>query len=166
MALAGQVHVAYTALRGAIESALYAFIMKYDPSSQTPWVDRNQDRKRCRQMFSASRGMTLLQTIDAPLAQAICESYETTIDRGAHPNVLSLGSHLDFDEWDAENKLANIVLLPADSPAVEAFLVCCVVIGVEITSLCAHVMPSHAPAVAAHDEGMEILRLLHERYEP
>jgi len=146
MSLAGQVHVAYMALRGCIESALYAFIMKQQPSSQEAWVNRKTNRSLCRNIF-ANQILPLLKEIDPPLGQVVEEIYETTIDRGAHPNVLSLGSHLDFDGWDAENRLSNILLLPATNTVVEAALSGCLVAGAAVASLSMHVMPDHAPAV-------------------
>ncbi len=39
------------ALRGCIESALYAFIMKQQPSSQEAWVNRKTNRSLCRNIF-------------------------------------------------------------------------------------------------------------------
>lgn len=157
--LAGQVHVAYMALRGCIESALYAFIMKKQPSSQEAWVNRKTNRSLCRNIFNANTILPLLKEVDPPLGQIVEEIYQTTIDRGAHPNVLSLGSHVDFDEWDAKNKLSNILLLPATSTAVLAALSCCLVAGAAAASLSKHVMPDHAPAVAAHKEAMEVIGL-------
>ncbi len=158
MSLAGQVHVAYMALRGCIESALCAFIMKQQPSSQEAWVNRKTNRSLCRNIF-ANQILPLLKEIDPPLGQVVEEIYETTIDRGAHPNVLSLGSHLDFDGWDAENRLSNILLLPATNTVVEAALSGCLVAGAAVASLSMHVMPDHAPAVAAHKEAMEVIGL-------
>jgi hypothetical protein len=108
MSLGGQVHVAYMALRGCIESALYALVMKQQASSQNAWVNRKTDRARCRKIFAVSSGLALLKEIDAPLEQVIEEACEATIDRGAHPNPLSLGSQLDFDEWDAANQISNV----------------------------------------------------------
>jgi hypothetical protein len=159
MSLAGQVHVAYMALRGCIESALYALMMKQQPSSQEAWVNRETNRAHCRNIFNANKIKPLLKEIDPPLGQVVDEIYETTIDRGAHPNVLSLGSHVDFDGWDAENRLSNILLLPAASTAVEGALICCLVAGAAVASLSMHVMPDHAPAVAAHKEAMEVIGL-------
>jgi hypothetical protein len=159
MALAGQVHVAYMALRGCIESALYALIMKQQASSRAAWLNREMDRALCRRIFTAASGLALLMEIDAPLARVFEESYESTIDRGAHPNVLSLGSHLDFNEWDKKNNIANILLLPDDDTAVKKALHCCIVVGAAVASLCAYVMPDHRPAAAAQDEAMEVIDL-------
>src|SRR5947208_16732584 len=97
-----------------IESALYAVILKLQPHRQEVWVNRITNRSLCQRTFTARAGLSLLVEIDPPLTQLITEVYETCIDRGAHPNVLSLGSHLDFEGWDAENKISNILLLPPD----------------------------------------------------
>lgn len=159
MSLAGEVYVAYMALRGCLESALYAFLMEQQPSTQEAWINRKADRYLCKKIFNANKIISLLKKIVPPLGQVVHEIYETTIDRGAHPNVLSLGGHLNFDGWDAENKLSNILLLPADSAAVEAALNCCLVAGAAVASLSMHVMPDHALAVAAHKEAMEVIGL-------
>jgi hypothetical protein len=44
--LGGQVHVAYMALRGCVECALYALIMHHQPSSQlVGWVERSDTHR-------------------------------------------------------------------------------------------------------------------------
>jgi hypothetical protein len=43
---------------------------------------------------------------------------ETYIDKGAHPNVLSLGQYLDFTDWDENNRLKNTGLECSDEEAV------------------------------------------------
>jgi len=131
--------------------------MKLDGSAQYAWVNRKHDRARCRNIFTASAGIRLLQALDPELTRVIQEAYESTIDRGAHPNVLSLGSHLDFDEYDLENRLTNVVLLPADDQAVKSALCSCVVVGAAVASLCAHVMPEYHPALASHEEAMAVM---------
>jgi hypothetical protein len=133
--------------------------MTQDPSSQKAWVNRKTDRDRCKKIFNANKIIPRLKKADPPLGQVFHEIYETTIDRGAHPNFLSLGSHLDFDEWDTENKVSNIVLLPAANTVVKAALSCCLVAGAAVASLSMHVMPDHAPAVAARKEAMEVIGL-------
>lgn len=120
-------------------------------------MNRKTNRSLCRRIFNANQILPLLKKIDPPLGQVFDEIYETTIDRGAHPNVLSLGSHLDFSEWEAANSLSNILLLPATSTAVKAALGSCLMAGAAVASLSMHVMPDHAPAVAAHNEAMEVV---------
>jgi hypothetical protein len=159
LSLGGQVHVAYMALRACIESGLYALIVKLDRSAQDAWVNRGHDRARCQKVFTASAGIQLLQTLDPPLKQVIQEAYDSTIDRGAHPNVVSLGNHLDLDDYDLENKIANVLLLPADHQAVKSALCSCVVVGAAVASLCAHVMPGHYPALASHEEAMAVMKV-------
>jgi hypothetical protein len=159
LSLGGHVHVAYMALRACIESGLFALIMKFDGSAQDAWVNRRHDRARCRKIFTASAGIRLLQTLDPPLKQVIQEAYDSTIDRGAHPNVLSLGNHLDLDEYDLENKVTNVLLLPADDQGVKSALCSCVEVGAAVASLCAHVMPDHYPALASHEEAMAVMKV-------
>lgn len=66
--------------------------------------------------------------------QVFKEAYNVTIDKGAHPNMLSLGQHLDFSDWDDKNGIWNIVLLPNDDLAVESVLHLCVVVGAAVAS--------------------------------
>lgn len=153
MSLGGQVHVAYTALRSCIESALYALMMRHRSSTQEIWINRQNERDACRRTFTFNAGLSLLKEIDAPLAQVIQEIYDVAIDRGAHPNILALGAHLDFSDWDNQNSISNILLLPEDDQAVESVLHVCLVVGAAVASLGAHVMPEHGPAIAAHREG-------------
>lgn len=152
MSLAGQVHVAHAALRCCIECALYALMIRHQPSSQDVWVNRQTNRSACRRTFTVSAGLAILKEMDVPLTQAIQELYDAAIDNGAHPNMLSLRRHLDFSDWDDENGIRNVLLLPEDDPAVEAVLHSCLIVGVAVASIYPHVMPEHGPAIAAHKE--------------
>lgn len=144
--------MAYAALRSCIECALYALIVRRQPSTQDVWVNRQSNRSTCRKTFTFSAGLSILKEMDVPLTQVIQELYDAAIDNGAHPNILALGRHLDFSDWDDENGIRNVLLLPEDDPAVEAALHSCLVVGVAVASIYPHVMPEHGPAIAAHQE--------------
>lgn len=152
LGLAGQVHVAYAALRSCIESAQYALMMRHQASAEEIWINRQSERDACRRTFTFNSGLSLLKEIDTPLAQVVQEVYDVAIDKGAHPNILALGAHLDFSDWEDRNGIRNILLLPEDDQAVESVLNFCLVVGAAVASVCAHVMPEHDPAIAADRE--------------
>ncbi|MGY4512083.1 hypothetical protein [Bradyrhizobium sp. USDA 3650] len=149
MSLAGQVHVAYGALRSSIECALYALMMRHQPWTQEVWINRQSNRRACRDTFTFGAGLAILKKMDAPLAQLIQELYDAAIDNGAHPNILSLGRHLDFSDWDEANGLRNILLLPEDDQSVDGVLHSCLLVGAAVASIYPYVMPEHGPAIAA-----------------
>lgn len=162
MSLAGQVQVSHAALRSCIENALYALVMHREPSTQEIWANRHNDRKACKRAFTADAALTILRGIDHSLARVFGETYEITIDHGAHPNVLSLVQHLDPSRWDDENSILAAILVPEDHESVRHALHLCAIVGTAVASLCLYVMPGHDPAAKAHAQATEILRELRD----
>jgi hypothetical protein len=73
------------------------------------------------------------------------ETYEVTIDKGATSKCVVARPTLDFTDWDENNGLKNIALLPEHHLAVKSVLSLCVVVGAAVASLCTYIMPEHAP---------------------
>jgi hypothetical protein len=163
MSLAGQVHVAHTVVRSCIESALYALILQREPHTQKVWANRHNDRKACIKAFTPTAALTILHGIDSSLAQVFRETYEVTIDRGAHPNLLSLLQHLDFGRWEDEKRIDSALLLSECHQSVGQALNLCAIVGAAVASLCMYVMPTHDPAAKAHEQAMSVLRQLLDR---
>ena len=93
LALGGQTPECYSLLRGCIENALYWFYIWKNPSLETVWIDRHkgdEQRKACKTSFQMGGIMKSLQETDARAHRYVSTLYDRTIDRGAHPNMMSV----------------------------------------------------------------------------
>lgn len=86
----GQTTEAYTLLRLMIENAMYAHYTSDDDRAMV-WAQRGdsaETNKAFRQAFTISNMRKAIEGVDKQLAGAVQELYETSIDHGAHPNVV------------------------------------------------------------------------------
>jgi hypothetical protein len=82
------------ALRGALESALYANAIALRPELEDVWLKRDRDedaRKACRSEFTIRKIIDSLAKAQTPeFAETVGDGYDSTIDFGAHPNSRSM----------------------------------------------------------------------------
>lgn len=94
LALSGQLLPVFMALRGALESALYANAIAFKPELQDIWLNRDQGeapRKICRNEFKIKKMFDYLaEAQDPDFAESVRDAYDSTIDFGAHPNSQSM----------------------------------------------------------------------------
>jgi hypothetical protein len=102
LAMSGQLLTVFMALRGSIESALYANAMVVQPNLEPIWLQRDRSveaRRACRDQFSAAKVFKLLAAAhDEEFADRARDAYEATIDFGAHPNSRSLLQSIHIEE--------------------------------------------------------------------
>ena len=101
LSLAGQLPEAYMVMRGCIEHALYGNYIDLHRDAWNVWSKRGDDeaaRKLCVRTFSGRNLFDSLRARDHRLGEIAGQLYERTIDFGAHPNELGVGSTMDFEE--------------------------------------------------------------------
>jgi hypothetical protein len=104
LALSTQIPESYMVMRGCIENALYANHVDHSPDMWDVWSKRGEsevDRKRCVRAFSGPNLFASLRARDQRLGDITGALYERTIDFGAHPNELGIGSLMDIEETDS-----------------------------------------------------------------
>jgi hypothetical protein len=91
--LGGYTPDCYMLLRGCIENALYSFYIHKHPDLETVWINRhkgNEQRSACRKSFQMVKILKSLKDSDIRAYKYVSAVYDRTIDRGAHPNVMSI----------------------------------------------------------------------------
>jgi hypothetical protein len=148
------------ALRGALESALYALIASQTKENVLVWVNRRNNRHRARELYKPGNGIQLLMS-DPNLHAMAREAYELTIEFGAHPNVRSVAEHVRFD---ADGPRMSLVYLhAAPSTAAARAIVACIETALVILFICPHAFPGHAAAMTVHSEASKLRKKL-DRY--
>ena len=138
MALSGQLLPVFMTLRGAIESALYAYAIVVNPVLQAIWLNRHaneESRQACRRAFSAAKMFRLLeQRLDRKeFAVNLSHAYESTIDFGAHPNSLSLLRSIRIEDIDGGMQAMDFTYIHGSgSFEVRQSLVACAEIGLAV----------------------------------
>jgi hypothetical protein len=146
-ALRGQSPGTFMLLRGALESAMYAYIASLSDEDAEAWGNREKDPQKAKALFTANRAIQKLQGDDADLAAVAREAYEWMIEFGAHPNKRVVFDHLRFKEETTEGHIpvSFIYIHSADSLATVRALMaclenCCLVIAIICKALPEHPM--------------------------
>lgn len=137
LSLAGQIIPVFMALRGAIESALYANAMVMKPELQDIWLNRGKDeesRKICRQEFQFGKVLKYLEDAqDKEFSQSVNDAYQNTIDFGAHPNSRTLLNSIHIEDMDDGKQLLQFAYIhSSDSFELCQSLIACAEVGVTI----------------------------------
>lgn len=157
LALTGQVPPVYMALRGALESAMYAALMVSEPKLADIWTARHQSdeaRRRCKNAFGTGecrRALTKLQ--NKMFADMVEERYSATIDFGAHPNVKSVLSQVRLNQL--EGGAREVELAYVNSPAaleVKRSLIACAEIAIFVTFIGLVCLPEGEKLTGLNDE--------------
>jgi hypothetical protein len=97
-ALSGHVVLVFPVARAALESACYAFLVSQDETRADIWLNRHRstdDLKACRNVFVVDKAIKILQPFQPVMAEYVRGMYDASIDYGAHPNPLSVLSHIE-----------------------------------------------------------------------
>jgi len=97
LALSGELPASFAVSRACIEDALYAFFLFRNPQLKKVWAARHESeeaKKRVRKEFTVIRMKETLITYLEKVGKQIELVYETTIDMGAHPNVMKVFANL------------------------------------------------------------------------
>ena len=138
IALSGQTPPAFTALRGAVESAMYALIASQSKEYADIWVDRAKDAdglKACRQVYKAQTAIDILQK-DPNLATLTRQAYDLSIEFGAHPNVRAILYNVHMHE----NQISFVYLNEIPSLPVVRTIGACVEKGLISVQICIHAL--------------------------
>lgn len=150
LTISGQLPPVFMALRGAIESALYANAMVIDKNLQDIWLQRHRDeeaRNRCKNSFTTKQLFKYLKTAHgSEFVDAIHDHYESTIDFGAHPNNRSLLSHIRLTELEGGAHAVELAYLHGfRSAELRQCLVACAEVGLAVMFI-ALICSSNHPA--------------------
>lgn len=137
LALSGQLLPVFMTLRGSIESALYANAMVSKPELQEVWLKRDIDEKSrqlCRDEFSIGKMFRYLsKTQNQEFSDGIRNTYDSTIDFGAHPNNRSLIRSIRIEELNTgEHELNFAYIHGLNSFELRQSLVACAEIGLAV----------------------------------
>lgn len=165
LGLSGQVLPTFMALRGCIESVLYAIAIARKPDLQAVWLDRDKSRaarRRCRDEFAIGKLFAhLSQAQDKAFADVLKEYYDGSIDFGAHPNKHSLvGSTMIEEVENGLHTLKFAYIQGCDSFELRQSLVACAEVGIAVflASLIAH--PSHADLKRLNDDALQLQKAI------
>lgn len=93
LALGGELPASFGAARVCVEDALYGFLLHHDPALKEVWVGRHEDeasRKLVRRKLTYGAMIAALTRTDQAIATQADFAYQTSIDLGAHPNIMKL----------------------------------------------------------------------------
>ena len=130
LALSGQLLPVFMALRGALESALYANAISHRPDMEKVWLNRDRDedaRKVCRGEFTIKKMIDSLAKVQDPeFAEAVRDAYDSTIDFGAHPNSRSMLRSVAIAELKDGSHALNFAYVhgPESFEIRQAFVAC------------------------------------------
>ncbi|MDW4561233.1 hypothetical protein [Aeromonas rivipollensis] len=96
-ALSGHSVSVFPAIRVALESACYAYLIARDEKMGRIWLERHLSRSaldRCRKSFTVKNAVGKLKTVSPEMAEYVMAHYDASIDFGAHPNQRSVFNHL------------------------------------------------------------------------
>jgi hypothetical protein len=134
-AVCGHAGNVYMALRGAIESSLYAVLMVQKPDLVDVWIKRHESpetRGACRAAFTFAKALAALRAAsNDAFADIVNDAYAASIDFGAHPNTKGVMTHVRVNKEDRSNtEVSLIYLYGADSFEVARALLACLETGV------------------------------------
>jgi len=105
LALGGQLAPSYMVMRGCLENALYAFRIYKNPGLFKIYADRhkgNSEKRKSRNKFNLAVIFDELNKHCPEIGVPAKDLYDSTIDLGAHPNVMAIKTNLYFDEEKRE----------------------------------------------------------------
>jgi hypothetical protein len=111
LALGGQLAPSYMVMRGCLENALYAFRIYKNPKLFKIYKDRykgNSEKKESRNKFNLADIFCELNNHCPEIGGPAKDLYDSTIDLGAHPNVMAIKTNLHFDEEKREYQFSYI----------------------------------------------------------
>lgn len=137
LAFSGQLLPVFMALRGSIESALYANAIACNSELQDVWLTRDSDektRKTCRKEFTAEKMFRYLsKKHEQGFSDKLRDIYDSTIDFGAHPNSQSLINSTRIEALGTGEHALNFTYIHGvGSLELRQSLVACAEIGLEI----------------------------------
>jgi hypothetical protein len=101
----GQLPTLYMAARGCVETAITGFYLERHPELRQVWFDRHNDqasKKKSRATFSPTKMKDELKGVNPAVGNQWELFYESSIDYGAHPNVLGFWGSFDPAESGGE----------------------------------------------------------------
>ena len=110
LSFSGQQTESWALLRACIENSLYAHYVFGNPELAQIWSDRHKsknNKKKCKNEFTIKKVFTALELRSISIAKEAKESYDMTIDFGAHPNERSLFPNLE-EKQDGHGFVLNI----------------------------------------------------------
>jgi len=110
LSLSGQQTESWVLLRACIENSLYAYYVFGNMELAKIWSDRHKsdtNKKKCKSAFTIKKVLTALEKRSKSIAKEAKESYDMTIDFGAHPNERSLFPNLE-EKQDGHGFVLNI----------------------------------------------------------
>jgi len=115
---------------------------------QDVWLARHRDiesRNRCKNAFTIKRLLKYLtEAHHLEFSNAVKDQYEATIDFGAHPNNLSLISHLRIEELQQGTHAVELAYLHGfGSTELHRCLVACAEVGITATFIALICAPDH-----------------------
>lgn len=146
-AMRGQFAPTFMIIRGALESALYAFLASLDRKDAEIWLKRSENLEACRSLFTVNRAVQKLSH-DPTLASMVRSSHQWLIEFGAHPNPLSIMGNVLFDsESDPQyHKITLAYIGNATSGPVARCISACAENGCIILAVLLHVFSEHPQA--------------------
>lgn len=141
-ALTGQVPPTFMVLRGCLESGLYA-LLAMDETNAEAWLGRDQDRRRCQQLFTVVNGTRRLRELgDENLANSFHDHHQVLIDLGAHPNRRSLMDQLHIGgQIEAGIPVTLGILHGPESSQATQTLIACIEVAITVLCIARHVLP-------------------------
>lgn len=106
--LGGQSSDVYPLVRAMLESALYAWFIKQEPSRFAIWIGRlsgGDSRVKARNLFTFGNIIKEFQVAHPQMAEVVRETYDFHIDFGAHPNASGVISGIDLREIESFTEL-------------------------------------------------------------
>jgi len=172
LTLTGQLPSVFMALRGALESAMYANLIVVDPKSQDIWLDRHKSletRNRCKNEFTAKacfRALADAQHKD--FSNGVRDQYEAAIDFGAHPNSKSIMNSVRLSQLEGGDHALELAYVHGwRSTELKQCVVACAEIGTSIAFIGLICLPNHPHLKALNDRVLafqdalpELIRLL------
>ncbi|MDB4912734.1 MAG: hypothetical protein JWM95_378 [Gemmatimonadetes bacterium] len=101
LAMSGQLAEAYMVMRGCLEHALYGNYIDLNPASWEIWSQRRKSdeaRKLCVKTFAGRNIFAAIRGRSSVVGEIAGGLYERTIDFGAHPNEMAVGTSMEVTE--------------------------------------------------------------------
>lgn len=109
LAVSGQVPESVMLLRGALESAMYAYHASSSDERAQIWLRRDEDedtKKKCRNEYTPRAMFPVLRTASIQIGDVVGELYERLIDYGAHPNAKGVLTTMTVAEGDEDSEFS------------------------------------------------------------
>ena len=134
LALSGQLLPVFMALRGSIESMMYANMIVRNPELQSVWLRRDDSpltRQACRKAFTTRKCLDAFTLVlGQEFSNAVRDAYDSTIDFGAHPNSKIIMRSVEVVERDLTDQYLDFTYLHGkDSFELRQAFVACAEIG-------------------------------------